>query len=522
MDEKEKIERPKDWPANTYEQRLSLLRDLFDEFLDKPSYLTRERLVAAATSVDLNDNKFKGIYRITDYEVYLINTLYILATRSNVCSVINYLYSYILNKTRLYNMSLYTVPEIAEDREFKEQINLYKTKLYPSLKLFHLAYTSFNIGKDMSFFEYIKLFVDEFLCKYKDRQSICTITFSFSQMLMDFSRVLGGEKLKLIEFSKHELFKLFKLEAKLFRLNKQVVSKSPTRGMLMMQISNLILKGRNKCNSEYICKYMSTDASKKTIENHELWMHHISKLNDKKEQRSIIEILKNKTSNNCLWSNNISLKFDPEYYLSSYCKNPNDENMKKKYGSQIYGYKTDRIVDLIGPINFLVNKKDNSKIPTLSNSVVFDVIYDKKEINDELDYLIKVIDLFELTFEEKREFYIEILQYWLLSYKDKEWKYENERRYVIRVNKNLTMIETEIDSDFLKLKTCLYYLPDFIIGDTLSKIIVRNELECKRDKLFSGDYYYCRDCFMQDHDMADKNAKKCPICGSHNIHKISK
>ena len=39
--------------------------------------------------------------------------------------------------------------------------------------------------------------------------------------------------------------------------------------------------------------------------------------------------------------------------------------------------------------------------------------------------------MFGLTDKEKSEFLSEIIQYWLLSVKDKKWSYERERRYVL-------------------------------------------------------------------------------------------
>lgn len=513
---------PVDWPANTYEQRLSLLIDLFDEFLDKPSYLTRERLVAAATSSDLNDNKFKGTVRFTKYEVCLINTLYLFAIRSNVGSVINYLYLVVMRKTRIFNMSLHTAVELKDDKKFIEQINLYKEGLYPSLKLFHLIYEIFNIEKCSSFYDQTVRIVKGYLEECNDSKFISNLTFSYSQMLKDFSTMHGLESLKILEFNREELYNLFEFEAKLFKLNNQKVSESPTRGMLMMQISNLILKSRNGYNQDYICKYISKENSIKAIENIQLWMSDISNLNDKNEQWSFLKFLESEKHDEFKWANNISYDYDPNYYLSSYSKSINNSYMKEKYGDQIFGYKSDRILDYIGPICFLVNKESNNSVPALFNTVAFDIIYDKHKLKEEINYLKTVINLFDLTSEQKRSFYKEILQYWLLSYKDKKWEREKERRYVTLIDKHLKMIETDIDDDYLKIKTSLYKFPDFIIGGTPAKKIIKHELECKRDKLFSGDYYYCKDCLMQDHDILDKNLNKCLICGSSNIVKITK
>ena len=113
--------------------------------------------------------------------------------------------------------------------------------------------------------------------------------------------------------------------------------------------------------------------------------------------------------------------------------------MQDGYGECLYGYKNDRIVDLIGPIGlYTLTKKadadadlpDTMKRPYIAQVITFDVLYDIEEAKTELQYLFSVIDMFDLSDNNKKMFLQEILQYWILSVKDSKWKAERERRYV--------------------------------------------------------------------------------------------
>lgn len=204
--------------------------------------------------------------------------------------------------------------------------------------------------------------------------------------------------------------------------------------------------------------------------------------------------------------------------------------MQDGYGECLYGYKNDRIVDLIGPIGlYRFTKKsdddadlsDTMRRPYIAQVITFDVLYDIEEAKTELQYLFSVIDMFDLSNNNKRIFLQEILQYWILSVKDSKWKAERERRYVVFLYDDYEYIETELDDTFLKVKTSLFITPDFIIGKNPSKWEIMRQLAAKRKVLFSKEYLFCEDCLMQDHDVAiSEKPEKCPICGSKNIRMI--
>ena len=135
--------------------------------------------------------------------------------------------------------------------------------------------------------------------------------------------------------------------------------------------------------------------------------------------------------------------------------------MQEGYGECLYGYKNDRIVDLIGPIGLhTLSKKADAdaelpntiKRPYIAQVITFDVLYNIEEAKTELQYLFSIIDMFDLSDNSKKMFLQEIFQYWILSVKDSKWKAERERRYVIFLYDDYEYIETELDDKFLKVK----------------------------------------------------------------------
>ena len=68
--------------------------------------------------------------------------------------------------------------------------------------------------------------------------------------------------------------------------------------------------------------------------------------------------------------------------------------MQNDYGQCIYGYKNDRIVDLVAPIGIMKLKKkddtdddlpDTIERPYISQVIAFDVLYDEIEAKKELE-----------------------------------------------------------------------------------------------------------------------------------------
>ena len=125
-----------------------------------------------------------------------------------------------------------------------------------------------------------------------------------------------------------------------------------------------------------------------------------------------------------------------------------------------------------------------------------------------------------MSSQEKKMFLEEILQYWILSVKDSKWKDERERRYVLFIYLEYDYKEMEIDDGWLKLKTSVFLLPDFILGDNPSKKEIQRQIDGKRKGTSMKDYMFCRNCLSRDYDAIISNEDKCPICGSDNIENV--
>ena len=106
--------RPDDWPQNGREFRLDCIWDKLDDFEKRPSYRTREVLLAIVNDNDLNQHTSYGLVRFTDYEVELINLIYMRAAQFQINSVKVYLYDLITEATRLQKINSWTSQVVGE------------------------------------------------------------------------------------------------------------------------------------------------------------------------------------------------------------------------------------------------------------------------------------------------------------------------------------------------------------------------------------------------------------------------
>ena len=518
-------EKPSDWPANEHEYMLDQVFDCAKSFQKNPSYRTRDVLLSLISQHDFNQSVGLGWVRVTEYEAALINSLYIVGTTHNINSLKTFLYDVITQVTRLHKMASWCMR--ATGCEESPQIPAYEKVLLLPLKLYYFAYQKFTIEKEKSFAEQLVEIVEFLANSSQHKDEINQVVYAYSAMLSDISHMHGRKREKLWEFSREELFKLLKIEAKLLKLNGQAANSRPTKGILMIQISNFILKSRHEYNDDYICKYLPVDVARSSIVNHQIWMKRTEFLNDAREQRVIQKLFTDSTWIDYEWAKNIDFTATRTYYVSSFSKSINSDDMNSNYGSCLYGYKNDSIAELIAPIQIQRLTKnagasadlpDSIERPYVSQVVAFDVLYDIQEAKRELKYLFKVIDMFDLSADDKTHFLQEIMQYWILSVKDSAWKSERERRYVLFLYDDYEYIETEFDDTFLKVKTSLFLTPDFILGENPSRREIKRMLAEKRSALYSREYLFCEDCLMQDHDiLICQNPTKCPICGSENI-----
>jgi hypothetical protein len=514
-------EKPEGWPANAIECRLENINDQLDEFKKNPSYKNKEVLVSLVTDYDLNQRSMQGIIRTTDYEVALINTLFFEGSVLQLNALKTYLYELVGYKTRMQKIASW-IPECNMTLEVKSFEGL-----FPQLSLYYYSYQKFTVEKNRKYSEQLIEFVESQIKYFKEsnsedkfKEGVGIITKAYISLLNDISYFRCKKRTEIWAFERDEIYKLFQLATKLNNLNGASPVTRPLKGVLMTSISNYILKSRNNYNEDYICKYISTDVAEKSIDNNEIWMSLIENLNDNREQRVVSELFKENGWNSYSWTTNINFMPKRKYYVSSFCKSMNDSKMKRDYGTCVYGYKDDRMADILAPIMYW-NKNEEEKCPAFSQVVAFDVIYDRAEAKEELSFLCSIIKCFDISDNDKKSFLEEILQYWILSVKDFKWSHERERRYVLFMYDEYDYYEIDTsDSRFLKLKTSLFIQPDFILGENPVKSYLEKMVANKREMISMKPYLFCKDCFNRDFDAVAGGYEKiegCTLCGSKNV-----
>ena len=125
--------------------------------------------------------------------------------------------------------------------------------------------------------------------------------------------------------------------------------------------------------------------------------------------------------------------------------------------------------------------------------------------------------------KEKQAFLEDILQYWMLSVKDPQWKVENERRYVLFDHFDDEYLDVVMDDKFLKIKTNLLKHPDFIVPPhPLKKELGRYARAIAANEM-SGSGFYCDDCLNRDYELVlpEQTSRTCSICGSKRMRFVS-
>lgn len=502
--------KPSDWPANARECELENIWTAVSNFIDKPDHKTKEVLVSLVTSYDLNEKSMSGRMRATDYEVMLINSLYFYGLLIQLPSLRTRLYEIVGETTRLHNI----LQKMPEDLQIVD-LTAYQ-HLVPPLKLYHYSYGSFNWEKKRSFADQIISEINSILSSNPSAEMLEEIVHAYVSMLNDLSYFTSTKRTKVWAFDRAELMKLFRFEAVLNAKVGASIIQRPLKGVMMTTISNYVLKSRNSYNEEYICKYVSQEVACSSIVNGQIWMRKTERLNDKREQRVIPELFAVKKWLQKDWAKNVDFSPTRTYYVSSFSKSMGSSSMQSEYGQCVYGYKNDRIAELIAPISMMTVAED--KYPQLAQVLAFDVLYDNDAAKKEINYICDIIDMFDLTSGEKTSFFEEIMQYWILSVKDKKWEQERERRYVVFLYPDYDYINADTsDNEYLKVKTSLFLMPDFVLGDNPSKWYIRQCVDNKRKAISVREYVWCEECFNRDFDKVLNDCSKCPVCGSMNI-----
>ncbi len=513
--------KPADWPCNAFERKLDEIAQALTKFWKDQSYLNREELISCVSCVDLNQHDVEGIFRVTDYEIQLIDLLRFKANIIGCVIINNYLYDYVMQKARIQKR----FPMVLGD-DFVVKFRKFE---FASLYLHYIAYYDFISNSIKSYAICLMDATSEFLLNIQamnvsdeERQrGIQNLTKSYVCLLHDISYCTSYKRMWIWKFTHQEIFQLLKLASKLIDLAGDTPAKSPLRGTMYILVSALILKSRNNYNSELIYKYMPESAVFASRENHQIWMKELQGLNDPREKKVIPELFAEKDWQKYSWIENISFVSSRDYFVSSFSKTKCDKRMMEEYGSCIFGFKDDRAGYLMAPMYLREVDKRIGKEICFSQVISFDVIYDRDEAKNELIFLCDVINLFSMTDEEKHKFLTEIIQYWVLSVKDQEWEYENEHRYVVFMySLGYPYRDVRFEDGVFKTTTSLFSHPDFILGTQPTRDFIQKNLDEKRSRCVKKSYIRCDDCLNCDFDNVYTGATKCAICDSERITRV--
>lgn len=466
-----KVEKPLDWPQNYREYRLSNILIAIERFQKDPNYGNREILVSLVTDADFNQYNARGMSRITLYEVCLVNELWTYARTMHLDTLQLFLYKVVVETTRNFNMILKMQKEVGIIENIND-INYYNYLILP-LKLFYISYRQFNYYKQHSFCEELLDIINNVELLIKQDEIKVDLEQTFTNLIFDLSCASGVNTIPFIEFDRKDLLKLFDKEFEILKKYNKNPLESPTKGILKMIISNWILRSRNNYNHSPVFKCLTNIASDNSIKNQEIWMQHIEYLNDKREGKVIKELFANKQWIQYNWAKKIKLDNPYSFYVTSFSKTKPNKLLKDKYGKNVYGYKSDRIANLVAPI---IN---NNEFVQFGQTISYGIIYDRDLAKEELNFLFQIIGKLPLKDNQKTKFANEIISYWFLSFKDKRWKDENGRRYQIFYYEKYPYLFLDKDERFLKIKSSIFLYPDNISRDNNQFEIIKKNMHNK-------------------------------------------
>lgn len=527
-----RVSKPADWPCNDRERRLDMMVDAFERFRNDPSFATKEALVALACQHDLNQNFSFGRYRIDVYEGALLNTLYMMSLVHNVASVRSYIYEHIARVTRMHKIVRMIACNIEKAKPIGEDIEAFEG-LFPPLKLFYISYRSYIYCKDKDYSAYLIDCAGEAL-SCQDAEFVRYLQRAYVNLLNDISYMRSTKYDYLFKFNRKELLDLFALEAKLLSKVGENPSIRPLMGVLCTQISNFILKSRNGYDDGPVVKYVSPEVANSAVKNNEIWIRTTDSLNDSREGRLMREVVESFDAERYGWARGINAAPSRTYNVCCFSRLVDDDEMKDRYGSCMYGFRNDRMVDLLSPIGKIKKCRKTDvppescpeEIDSVMNAqvIAMDVLYGREKARAEYEYLCSVIDMLDVPPEGKRRFLEEIIQYWLFSVKDDanadgEWACEKEHRFVLFTYDGANYLNMRQEGNFIKIQTSLYMFPDFVLGDNPAFAELERRADEKRTATSWNNYVFCHDCLMRDYDIATSQKQRtvCPICDSKNV-----
>lgn len=527
------IAKPIDWPINERELRLERICRAMTEYDGNPCWRTKAVITGLCFDYHAVQNPAIGVVRFTKYEAIQLNTLFLFSLVRNIPSLRLFVYEYVSKSIQLQKFLI--MARACSDNKPYNVDDIYIAEyhcLAPQLSIYALCVCNKLLNPCTSLAENLIEIIKTNIVSHIGGTLPINVGRACINMITDLSWMRGTIKDRELQFTRDEYKRLFELEIDLIERIGDNPTIRPLKGVLMMQLSNFILKSRNGYNSDYICKYVETAATRSITLSEQVWMRPVEKLNDPNEGRVVKRIVNDVSWSGYDWLKSIDLKDSRHYYVCSFGKGFNNPVLKL-YGSSISGFKGDRMVDILSPVAKYEIYKSIDADPTLPDTIisnmgtqvmVMDVLYDEDEAKSELRYLCSLIDMFHLSGEEKHKFFEEIIQYWIYSVKEPEnecgrWVDEKERRYVLFFENNdrYHYPEASFDKDFLKIGSAAFMFPDFILGDNNAKDEIIRRIDEKRNAIERAEYLFCHNCLNRDFDIVSSMPGSCPVCGSRDF-----
>jgi len=507
---------PKDWTINGKEASLSNVYTYFERFIDDPNYHNKEMLLTLVNQDDLNETNDLGIYRVTDYEIMLINSIYLYSKVIGCTDGVLYIYRLLIRSFIMRKMYFMTVEQDNYNFEYIMTNDDYMDGLLPELKFFYYIYAIFRWDKDKTFAECLIQNMWDLYKTVTDEEAN-DIFRMFNILVYDLSFNNSTYLLSIAEFSREEIIEIFNIQSKYANRLKINPLNRPLKGVMCISVANWLLKSRDGYNQDVIYKCIWSNDIISAASNMQLWMKKTKYLNDENEGCISTNILSTINEwRNYEWMEDKNYQYAISY-VSSFCKTKPNDYMLENYGDCWIGFKNDKIASSISPIQISIN---NGK-PFFSQVFSYDVCYDEDVFKDEINIVGKIVDKFNLSNEEKNNLFNSIIHYWRYSIKESKWSIERERRYQIFLSENYNYVDLEIDEKFLKVKTYLTMCPDFCYITNYCKNLIK-ENKKRKMSIYSKPYYFCEECLYHNFDELDFGAnkqRKCPICGSINYYK---
>ena len=478
--------KPADWPANGNEASLENAFNSLQTFIKEPSLSNKEMFLSLVFANDLNETNHIGVFRITKYEIGMLNQLYIYGRAMGCCSLVLFCYEHIIDLVILMKAQTMTFGIDMNSWANSEEIK----GLHPVLKVFFIAYFYFRFEKDKSF---------------------CDQLCAANNLLYDLSFNLYNSKLTILRFKKEEIIKIYTCLINLWNSYGFKPWERPLLGVLSITLSNLVLKTRNP-EFSLLYKCIDDNAASKTFKNRQVWARRIDLLNDKREGKVFPELFVDKKWIKHSWARNIDFQIKIPRYVSSFCRKKPSGDMKKRYGDNVYGYKSDRIGMLIAPYHII------DKMPQFYPVFCYDITYDKETVKEEYNLISDIVDMIKTTSLNKKTILENVMTYWYYSIKDrKKWSKEKERRYEIRYFDHYKFVNCIEENGFLKIESSLFLLPDFVDKNNMMFSQIQRERLNKLHVVSVKDCMFCCDCLQSDYDSIYSKERVCNVCGSKNV-----